>query len=1150
MRLKELFSKDIDRQINPAVVVDDKNQAIIQAEIEEYVFTPELINYLYKTLRTILDTRSGKTGIWVNGYYGSGKSHFIKYVQYCLNPETRNAAFNHFIEKAGENNDDFTEATPSNINLLRKRVESGNVDFIIFNIDAVSGQKDTREKITRILLQQFNKFRGYSAKNFAFALLVEKLFLQNGLMAPFKDKIAAIGYNWEKDANTALDLRLNQVLDIILELDPSIDRDALRNSVLNPKDISIADTLIREFTEYLDQKPADYRLVFLIDEVSQYIGKNTHLLLNLQTIIEEIGVHCQNKLWMVVTAQQTLDQVIGGADLTGQEFGKIMGRFDNRIPLESQKADYITKKRILEKNSDAIGLLTNFYHRNRDAIENQFRFQIPLYDGYNSLDEFLMSYPFIPYQFRLIAEVFEGFSNLDYVVKEVKDNERSVLGITHFTIRKQGSRELGYFIPFDAFFDEQFRQNLTHTARSIIDRAYRLDVVKNDPFAQRVVNVLFMVSNLTDTRRVSFNVNLDNITILLLNEPDANRLELQQKIQSVLEKLIQDNIIREEDGQYYFLKEDEIEISTQIQNTVIDSNDRLTALNEDIFRAFLSLQKKFGFGKNSFNLELWFDDKNIYSQGEIPVTFSFYDTQGLKERAFTLDKDRIVFCINDLVRTDRSALEELDRYVKTKKFIRLNFDSATGARRNALDNFDTRNKNKRQELVNRFQKLFLKAPVISNQIVMNDLSEEQNSQKRYENALTKHFDSIYKKHFLVKNYASTNEELRLSSLNQQMNIDKNLDTAEEEVNNWLLNMGQSVTVSDVINHFSKAPFGWRDLATLDVLIHLAQKDKRDLERNGETLSTAEFFNKAIKSSERSAIVVKATAEIDTHLINSALDAYRHIFNESLLVSDDARKIHAEMTMKFNSLQLDNNSYSNEYSRYSFGSHFRKWSQALGELAVTRDPKRLFERLIQERGEFYKLSDTCKELKDFCNHQISEYKRIEQFLKQNSGNFDNLPFEEQEKGQQLADYFENDDKPARRFPQMKAIHKELKDALERLKETLRYKAVSKYEHIFDELDTFLVSEPYNPDYRHTKIDELKNEKNIAHLKVAIAEAEQFKLDKLKEISQDKGKETVQIRIAGLGLPSQIESSDQMEAYLTQLRQAIQKELQQGKTIIIG
>lgn len=138
MLLKDIYARAIDRPINPAVVVSDQKKDTIKAEIEEYVFTDELIEKLFLIVDAVLNKRSGKSGIWINGYYGSGKSHFIKYVHYLLDPNSSELAFAR-LEEAVEKYD-TTKAgnqdniTISNVRLLQKRVKASNADNIMFKV--------------------------------------------------------------------------------------------------------------------------------------------------------------------------------------------------------------------------------------------------------------------------------------------------------------------------------------------------------------------------------------------------------------------------------------------------------------------------------------------------------------------------------------------------------------------------------------------------------------------------------------------------------------------------------------------------------------------------------------------------------------------------------------------------------------------------------------------------------------------------------------------------------------------------------------------------------------------------------------------------------------------------------------------------------
>ncbi|KAA6328559.1 hypothetical protein EZS27_022561 [termite gut metagenome] len=182
------------------------------------------------------------------------------------------------------------------------------------------------------------------------------------------------------------------------------------------------------------------------------------MLLDLQSVIESLSNNCDKKVWVACTAQQTIESVTvdSGVYSTDDAYGKIMGRFETRVSLESTDPAYITQKRILDKKATAAIELKKLYQEKKDAILNQFQMGHELYKGFHTEDDFILSYPFIPYQFRLISKVFDAFQRLEYVLAEVKDNERSVLKITHETAKLNADVEVGHFIPFDAFFNQMF----------------------------------------------------------------------------------------------------------------------------------------------------------------------------------------------------------------------------------------------------------------------------------------------------------------------------------------------------------------------------------------------------------------------------------------------------------------------------------------------------------------------------------------------------------------------------------------------------------------------------------------------------------------------------------------------------------------------
>lgn len=825
MKIQELYDRDIARRINPAVVVSEMEEYFINQEIDEYVFTQGITKNIYKFLNAVANKKEGKTGVWISGYYGSGKSHFIKYLFYCLNERFREKAFQNFKDSV-KNIDPLDEPNIGLVTNLQNKLNNLSIAEIIFNIDAVSDNNGEKDRITRVLLNQLNAFRGYNDSNIALALYLEKPLDKKGKFDEFKKEIKAVlKEDWDGNQIDFVEMYLNEVIDIAKKFDPLLDKESLRSGILNQnKDFTIK-FLIEELKDFLLTKDENYKLLFLIDEVSQYIGSNTSLLLNLQTIIEEIGSQIGTQVWIVCTAQQDLSNLIDNTDSKTEDFGKILGRFETMISLESQDAAFITKKRVLDKNSNGIGSLNDFYKDNKGAIENQFVFDHDLYENYGDRNDFTLTYPFIPYQFRLISDVFESFSNVGYVGEGVKNTERAILGITHYTANLCKDKEVGYFVPFDLFFNEQLEKNITHHARGILDRAYHIEQVKTDEFSRRVVNALFMISNLGESQSVNFPANIENLSLLLMDSVDTAKLEMQNKVQKVLDVLVSKNIIQVSEGKYRFLKEDEIEVAHLIKSTPVTNQDRLDYIYSDLISKTIKPNPSItNFGNKNFKFSLNIDDKEELRTGDFNVKFSIYDATPIENLAHATPSNNLVVGISEWLKNDNDLKGQILDYVRTQKYIRLNSSSATGSRTETLNNFRETNKLLLKEILLRFEKAFLKTPIISNnQVIHSEELNGSNPAARFEDMVKRHMESVYRKHNLSNGYAKTNADLIANAKSTQKKTYTDLNPAEEELNSKIALMGEAPVVGDIVKSFEKAPYGWKDISTMDILLGIAKK---------------------------------------------------------------------------------------------------------------------------------------------------------------------------------------------------------------------------------------------------------------------------------------------------------------------------------------
>lgn len=1167
MKLNEIFARDINRDINPAVVVSAKDPRTIEAEIKEYVFTPEIIEKLFTIIDTVINKKSGKSGIWINGYYGSGKSHFIKFVHYLMNRETSADAFE-ALEKGVNDNYDTTKPntndkiTISNLRLLKKKITDAQCDDILFNVEDETDD-GSQERLTRIFLNMFNKFRGYNSNDIPLAILLEKTIDQKGKFDEFKRLIdSELGFNWETDSSQVASFQLESVLEIAKKVCPDLDIVSLHSKLSNPESykVGINAVLIPEFKEYLKGKDKDYRLLFLVDEVSQYVGSNKEILLNFQNIIERISEDCNNQVWIACTAQQTLDEVSFGADGVQDvqdEFGKILGRFDTRISLQSNDASYITQRRVLDKNSTGIAELTKVYSANKDYIENQFKISHELYKGYKNEDEFLFGYPFVPYQFKLIAHVFEAFQQLKFVIKEVKDNERSVLGITHFTAKQHADDEVGGFIPFDGFYNQQFHTNLTNRGAKAIENGLELPYVKSNPFAARVVKVLFMISNLLENRRQTFPSTVDNLTVLLMDKLDQNKMQLQKEITDVLTKLIEGSIIREEKGSYFFFNEDEMDVQNIIKNQTIGLDDRLTAFDE-FLRPIIKLQPKVAFGQNDFKLSYNIESKEFLRGGDINLLILLTDRTPLTQKMLDVNTKDLVICINEWYNNDSVLRQDFEWYCKTNKYLINGSGGATGERAKTNENFKIRNKQLSESISRVIELKFIESRFISqNTILEADQINGTSPSDRVKNLIEHHLGNIYKFHKLSDGYARNQIELKAAAASTQTEM-PHLTPAEQSVNDFITSNNNQITITDLIKQYGEAPFGWRFEAVLEVALKLVKKKKREFKyKSAPRYPIVDFINKAVSTAERMSCEIVTGEDIDQALLDDVVSTFKYIFNENISKSSDGNEMFETLSNVLSAKLKRIQPFESDYfGKYPFGGSFQKSIQQLTTWTTIRDPKRLFQDFIGSKDFAKELFDTEKGIEDFINNNFKDYTTLSNFCENNKENFKEFSNDNQSKAKIITDFLLLED-PRKDFRHAKKAYEELSQALKDLSAELKKEVKSIYNLIFDELEQEALKLKVSSsvfDNRDSVLNAIDALTSIAQLKNKKLSAADYKRAQLEKI------------IAAIPVPpggggptsatyhitrgaSTISNNAEMEAFLSKVKTDMQALLIENKTIIL-
>ena len=421
MKIKNMFYKDIDREINGVIKVDQDRQDAIEQELSEYVITKELKKHFelfFKNYTESLNEPTTNIGVWISGFFGSGKSHFLKILSYIL--ENREVNGIKTVERFREKLKDYPEI----FHAIEKSTSS-ETDTILFNIDIEGPMKKNNTAVMRVFAKMFYKHLGFYGEDLKVAKLeeyIERKGKTEEFRKVFEEKYGEAWIN----SRDVFDFCQDEVVETLEEVLGMSKESAISwFESTEETNLSIAE-LVSKMKEYVDKKPDDYRLLFMIDEVGQYVGEDREMLLNLQSLIEKIGSVCLGKVWVVCTGQEALDKII---QTRQDEFSRIQARFSTRLSLSSSSADEVIQKRILKKTEEAREELEELYQNQKNVMDNLFKFKEAVGDirGFENAEEFSVNFPFVPYQFILMQKVFPEIRKHGNAGKHLSGGERSML---------------------------------------------------------------------------------------------------------------------------------------------------------------------------------------------------------------------------------------------------------------------------------------------------------------------------------------------------------------------------------------------------------------------------------------------------------------------------------------------------------------------------------------------------------------------------------------------------------------------------------------------------------------------------------------------------------------------------------------------------
>jgi hypothetical protein len=670
MQIKNMFEKQIDRDIKGVIKVGQSDEENIYQELDEYVVTKELLKHFrdfFDNYEKGINGNTDKMGVWISGFFGSGKSHFLKILSYLLQNSVVEGkrAIEYFTD--GEKIEDSM--------LIAKMTNSGTIssDVMLFNIDSKGSAKvgSGKEAIVEVFMKVFNEMQGYCG-SIPYLAEFERQLDGEGRFEEFKEKFEInAGAPWEKKRQ-AFAVIQDKIVKTIVEMD-FMSEEAARNWCKNAKgsyDLSI-EKFVSLVQEYCAKKGPNHHVVFLVDEIGQYIADDTQLMLNLQTIVEDLGTACKGKAWVIVTSQEDIDSI---TKTKGNDFSKIQGRFDTRLSLSASNVDEVIRKRVLEKNETAASALKLLYEQKESIIKNLITFTADTADKklYTDKTDFADCYPFIPYQFHLLGQVLTAVRTHGASGKHLSDQSRSMLALFQESAIRVMDQEEGVLVPFSYFYNP-LHKFIDHQHSQVISDAENNS--RLDEFDVELLKVLFMIKYVKEIK-----ANVDNLTTLMISNIDDDRIEVRSRIEESLKKLIKETLVQKNGEIYIFLTNEEQEINNAINNESVEMGEIIGEASTVIFEEIYT-EKKYRYSSRylfPFNQKVddrFFKGNQSNDIGVTIITPYGGDYTDSALRMLSTSESTVIVKLPN----DSTFLDEITESIKIYKFLNKNASGARGS---------------------------------------------------------------------------------------------------------------------------------------------------------------------------------------------------------------------------------------------------------------------------------------------------------------------------------------------------------------------------------------------------------------------------------------------------------------------------------------
>ncbi len=982
MKIHELFLKPVERPIDGVIKADDDRN--LQTELEEYVVTRHVARGLGVFTDRYL-TELTANGVWISGFFGSGKSHLLKILSLILDGQPLASGVRPADIVLPKIEDEIVKAN------LRKATSIPSRS-ILFNIDqkfdGIGG--DHSAPILEVFVKVLNELQGYYGKQGYIARFEHDLDVRGDLL-PFKETYLKVnGATWEKDREaiaTARKAAFAKAYAAHFSVAES-EASSLMRQVREDYRVSI-ESFAQMVKDYIARQPPGFRLNFFVDEVGQFIGQDSKLMLNLQTVAETLGTVCKGHAWVFVTSQADLEGVLGTfKGMADQDITKIMGRFKTLLTLASADVREVIQKRLLAKQEAEPEVLTDIYDREKDNLQTLYRFgdnSINL-QGWRGSDEFCNFYPFHTYQFDLFQLAIQQLSKHGvFTGKYLSVGERSMLAVFQEVAKTVRLQDVGHLATFDLMYDG-ISASIRGDMQTTIKMAERQ---LGEGLTIRILKSLFLLKWVRE-----FKATPRNVAILLIDRPDLDIRAHEKAVLKALAELESQSYLQRNGDLFEFLTDTEKDIEVEVKNTEIDESQVADLLATVLFSDVLRDPKiRYEGNGQDYSYARKLDDALIGRDADIALNIITSEHPNHTDATTLAAQNTGKAELLTVLPADTRLTDQARLYLKTKKYVQQNTGAGDATRKAILDQRSQQNSIRRSTMQETASQFLSKAPLYLNGSRLDSVGEGD-ARNRFSKGCQELISFSFPNLRMLKgSYDETTLSQALLAQDDLLTSGTQTPSeAEQEILTYVMrnqNDGSRTSIEEIVRNFGKRPYGWYPMAVLTLVSRIFRMGKVEL-RASELLDARSAFDHLKNTRQHGSVKVRLQEQFDATKVN-ALKTFHHDFFDRSNSGTDARSAGQFTSEAFAAEARDLTLLVDQATRYTFLEPLRPILERLSTLAE-KDYTFLLNHLADFQDDLLTAKDDLlSPLKAFMHGpQRTAYDEAITFLREEEANFAEVP----------------------------------------------------------------------------------------------------------------------------------------------------------------